>query len=184
MDYGKPVKIPDGRYYLKVSKGGQRVFFQLNKVDVSSFESKNLTLKLDPNQHFTVHKYQAEIVEKAVQSSEEWFGRVIPQETIQKAFQSALGPESQFDVSLATVNGEVCTSFFGADRQPKARNSEWSKVDLLVELCGVWFLKKSFGPIFKIVQVKDTKSVQKRYPTEYLFQDEPEPDENPDDYLD
>ena len=121
---------------------------------------------------------------KAVECSQEWFGRVIAPETIKNAFQSALTSDSQFDVSLATVNGEVCTTFFGADRQPKDRLSDWKTVDVLVELCGVWFLKKSFGPIFKIVQVKENKPVQKRYPTEYLFQDEPEPEDNPTDYLD
>jgi hypothetical protein len=184
MEYGKPVKIPDGRYYLKVSDGGQRVFFQLNKLDAPSFDTKNVVLKLDPNQHFTVHKYQEEIINKAVESSEEWFSRVIPAETIKKAFQSALTSDSQFEVSLATVNGVVCTTFFGADRQPKDIQSEWKKVDVLIELCGVWFLKKSFGPIFKIVQVKENKPAPNRYPSEYLFKDDPEPEENPDDYLD
>ena len=140
MEYGKPVKIPDGRYYLKVSNGGQRVFFQLNKLPVKSFESKNLTIKIDANQHFTVNKYEEQIVDKAIECSEEWFGRKVSDDTIKKAFQSTLSfqnEESQFDVSLATVNGEVCTSFFGSDRQPKDRMSEWNTVDVVVELCGV-----------------------------------------------
>ena len=50
MEYSQPIKIPDGRYYLKVSKGGERVFYQLNKlklVDETLLASKNLSFQLN-----------------------------------------------------------------------------------------------------------------------------------------
>ena len=50
MEYSQPIKIPDGRYYLKVSKGGERVFYQLNKVQLVNeglFSAKDLSFQMN-----------------------------------------------------------------------------------------------------------------------------------------
>jgi hypothetical protein len=51
--------------------------------------------------------------------------------------------------------------------------------DVLLEMVGVWFLKKTFGVQWRIIQVRDTKSVKV---PEYLFQDEEEEKQEDDDY--
>ena len=62
--------------------------------------------------------------------------------------------------------------------------------DFLFELAGLWFLKRSFGPIWRVVQVRQRpvpKPKTKGYPVEFQFADEPEPegeDDDPTDYLD
>jgi hypothetical protein len=84
---------------------------------------------------------------------------------------------------MATAKGEVVTKVFGADKQPKAMEEVSGKVDLIVELSGVYFFKKSFGPIFRVIQVKESGSVSKKVPAEYMFQDD-EDEEDPNDYLD
>ena len=50
--------------------------------------------------------------------------------------------------------------------------------DVLIEMVGVWFLKKTFGIQWRIVQVRDTKPV--KVPV-YLFQDEEEEKQEDDD---
>jgi hypothetical protein len=50
--------------------------------------------------------------------------------------------------------------------------------DVLIEMVGVWFLKKTFGVQWRIVQVRDTKTV--KVPV-YLFQDEEEEKQEDDD---
>jgi len=182
MDYGTPVKIPDGRYYLKTSRDDKRIFIQLNKLVAPSFAEKTLSFQIG-DQKSTIQQYEQDIVSKAVEQSESWFGRKVSEETIKKAFQSSLSGD-QFDTSFVTLRGEIQTSFFAADRQPKDKDSGWAQIYVIVELTGVWFLKKSFGPIFKIVQVKESRAPQKKYTSEYLFTDEPEVEEDPNDYLD
>jgi hypothetical protein len=57
----------------------------------------------------------------------------------------------------------------------------------MFELSGLWFLKKSFGPIWRVVQVRVRSGVQRAAPTrEYLFTDEVEAEveDDPSDYLD
>ena len=179
MELGKPVKIPDGRYYMKITGSG--VYFQLNKMDVGTL-TKELSFQLNETQQEAIRKYESEIVAKAKESSAEWFGREVSPAAIEKAFDSAL-TDGKFDVQLATSKGQIVTRFFGADKQPKQLEEVTGKVDLIVELSGVYFFKKSFGPIFRVIQVKESAVATKKVPTEYLFQDEEE-EEDPNDYLD
>jgi hypothetical protein len=179
MEFGTPVKLPDGRYYLKIT--GESVYFQLSKIDVQSL-SRDLSIQLTEAQQEAIRKYEEEILAKAKASSQDWFGREVTPTAIDKAFYSSL-TDGKFDVKMATAKGEVVTKVFGADKQPKAMDEVSGKVDLIVELSGVYFFKKSFGPIFRVIQVKESGSVSKKVPAEYMFQDD-EDEEDPNDYLD
>jgi len=178
MEFGSPVKVPDGRYYLKVS-GQNRL--QLNKVSVDSFVIKPIAFHVSEAQAEQLKAFEEQVIAKAKEQSVEWFGREISGSTIDKAFQSSMNGDT-FETCLTTFRGEVVSTFWGSDKKPKDKDSDWSAgVDMIVELSGVWFLKKSFGPIFKILQVKENKP--QRRVMEYMFSDEPV-DEDPSDYLD
>jgi hypothetical protein len=59
-------------------------------------------------------------------------------------------------------------------------------LDVLVELSGLWFLKKSFGPIWRVIQVR-VRGAPKApdFPKDYLFTDDPEEvEDDPADYVD
>ena len=193
MEYSQPIKIPDGRYYLKVTKGGERVFYQLNKVkltDDTLFAAKNLSFDLNEMNQSIVAAVEQELVQQAVMSKMEWFGKEISDETISKAYQSAL-ESSIFQAPLATVNGKVVTVAYDSQKTSvdMATLQKDAVLDILVELSGLWFLKKSFGPIFRIAQIRvAAPPVQKKtFPTEYLFDDAPQDEveeDSPNDYLD
>lgn len=178
MEYGSPVKIPDGRYYLKMLKP---VYFQLSKVNWEMPPGKDVILDLSEAQQEIVRKYESEILNKAKESSKEWFGREVAASTIDKAFESTL-EDSKFILQLATYKGQVATTYFGTDKQPEGEVN--GLADVMIELVGVHFFKKSFGPIFKVIQVKKSSQPQKKFPVEYLFEDDPQEEEDPKDYLD
>ena len=193
MEYSQPIKIPDGRYYLKVTKGGARVFYQLNKVKLSDdtlFAAKNLSFEMNEMNQSIIAAVEQELVQQAVTSKMEWFGKEISDETISKAYQSAL-ESSIFQAPLATVNGKVVTVAYDSQKTSvdMATLQKDAVLDILVELSGLWFLKKSFGPIFRIAQIRvAAPPVQKKtFPTEYLFDDAPQDEveeDSPNDYLD
>ena len=145
MEYSQPIKIPDGRYYLKVTKGGERVFYQLNKVkltDDTLFAAKNLSFDLNEMNQSIVAAVEQELVQQAVTSKMEWFGKEISDETISKAYQSAL-ESTIFQAPLATVNGNVVTVAYDAQKTAvdMATIQKDASLDILVELSGLWFLK-------------------------------------------
>lgn len=194
MEYSQPIKIPDGRYYLKVSKGGERVFYQLNKVqlmDDGLFSSKDISFQMNEMSQSIIAAVDQELVQQAVTSKMDWFGKEISDETISKAYQSTL-EGAVFQAPLATVNGKAVTVAYDSQKASVDMTTlqKGSTLDILVELAGLWFLKKSFGPIFRIAQIRvAAPPVQKKsFPTEYLFddapQDEVEEEDSPNDYLD
>jgi len=193
MEYSQPVKIPDGRYYIKVTKGGERVFYQLNKMklmDESLLATKNLTFALPEMACDILSAVEDELMSQAIASKMDWFGKDIANETISKAYQSAL-EGATFQAPLATVNGQNVVVAYDS-RKEAVQLDQVQKdavIDVLVELSGLWFLKKSFGPIFRIAQIRvpNQAPARKTFPTQYLFddaQDEVEETESANDYLD
>jgi hypothetical protein len=91
--------------------------------------------------------------------------------------------------SLATVKGQVATLAFDTRKNPVELQDiqPETSCDVVLELSGLWFLKKSFGPIWRILQVRVRAPPKTpELPKEYLFSDEPvdQEDDDPADYLD
>jgi hypothetical protein len=181
MEYGKPQKLPDGRYFLKIN--GAR--HQVNGLVLQdSLTSKSVNFKIEDSNLFT--NIDTQLLEQAKQSRVEWFGKELSDETIANAFQESV-TDGILSASLATVKGETVTTAFDTQKNPMELQdvSVGAKCDVLLELSGLWFLKKSFGPIWRVVQVRVRSGAAKAsFPKEYLFTDEPEEDDDPADYLD
>jgi len=190
MEYGTPVKIPDGRYFLKVSaKNDARVFHQLNNIQVDgtlSKETRQVNLRIPSKTLF--ENIDNELLSQAEVSKLEWFGKDVSTETIRSAYQASLSADGELSATLASIKGQVVTTFFDAQKNPIDQIS--GPCDFLFELAGLWFLKRSFGPIWRVVQVRQRpapKPKTKGYPVDFQFSDEPEAeaeDDDPADYLD
>ena len=182
MEYGTPQKLPDGRYFLKIS--GAR--HQVNGLVLQdSLAAKSVNFKTDSE---IFSKIDDEILTQAKQSKQEWFGKELSDETIQNAYQESV-TDGVLGASLATIKGQVATLAFDTRKNPvelKDIQPETS-CDCVLELSGLWFLKKSFGPIWRVVQVRVRAAPKApEIPKDYLFSDEPEEPAEEDlaDYLD
>jgi len=181
MEYAKPQKLPDGRYFLKIS--GQR--HQINGIVAQDgLASKSVNFKIDDQAVFDT--IDAELLAKAKESKVEWFGKELSDETITNAFQESV-TDGVLGASLASVKGQVVTLAFDSQKNSMALEDvvAGSQCDVVFELAGLWFLKKSFGPIWRVIQVRvRTGSRVQNFPKECLFSDEVEEEEDPADYLD
>ncbi len=192
MDYSKPVKIPDGRYFLKVSQKGERIFHQVNNVTVQENLSREVkTVTLVPSAKNLFESIDNEFVSQAEVQKLEWFGKEISSETIRSAYQQSLSPDGSISLSLATIKGDVMTTLYTAQKELTETIPAGSSCDVLLELAGLWFLKRSFGPIWRLVQARVRPGPRTKapvYPTELKIQpDDPESEEveeDPTDYLD
>ena len=183
MEYGVPQKLPDGRYFLKIS--GAR--HQVNGLILQdSLASKSVNFKTDSNIFSVIDE---QILTQAKQSKQEWFGKDLSDETIQNAYQESV-TDGILGASLATIKGQVATVAFDTRKNPVELQDiqPGTPCDCVLELSGLWFLKKSFGPIWRIVQVRVRAQPKvPEIPKDYLFSDDPEePEEvdDPADYLD
>jgi hypothetical protein len=181
MEYAKPQKLPDGRYFLKIS-GARHQVNGLVLQDSLASKSVNLHVPESSNLFSTI---DAELLERAKASKLEWFGKELADETIANAFQESV-TDGILGASLSTIKGEVITTAFDTQKNPVELQEvkTGATLDALIELSGLWFLKKSFGPIWRIVQVRVRGTARPVPVRDYLFTDEPEEDEDPTDYLD
>jgi len=184
MEYAKPQKLPDGRYFLKVSSAGSAVRHQVNGLVLQdSLDSRHPNFKVEDASLFS--SVDEEILIKAKDSKQEWFGKELSDETIQNAFQESV-TDGILGASLAMLKGEVITSAY--DTQKNALELQevkaGTKCDAMFELSGLWFLKKSFGPVWRVLQVRVRGVSRPVVKTDYAFTDEPETEDDPADYLD
>lgn len=181
MEYGKPQKLPDGRYFLRISSAHHQVN---GLVLQDSLETKTVNFKV-PDDVEIFKKIDEELLTQAKASKVEWFGKELSDETITNAFQESV-TDGVLGASLATVKGQVTTTAFDTQKNPvelQAVKAD-TKCDVVFELAGMWFLKKSFGPIWRVLQVR-VRGAPTAVPTKgYMFTDEPEDDEDPADFLD
>lgn len=182
MEYGTPQKLPDGRYFLKIS--GAR--HQVNSLVLQdSFATKAVNFKTDSNIFAGIDE---QILAQAKQSKQEWFGKELTDETIQNAYQESV-TDGILGASLATIKGQVATVAYDTRKNPVELQDIKADTtcDCVLELSGLWFLKKSFGPIWRVIQVR-VRAAPKvpEIPKDYLFSDDPEEPEaeDPADYLD
>lgn len=182
MEYATPQKLPDGRYFLKIT--GQRK--QFNDVTLQDdLTTKNLNLKMKDDQVVFFKGIDEEVLAQAKQSKVEWFGKELSDETIQNAYQESI-TDGVVGASLATVKGEFITRAFDRQRNPIELGTvkKDTQCDIVLELSGLWFLKKSFGPIWRVLQVRVRGAPKApEFAKEYLFEDDPA-DDDPADYLD
>lgn len=158
MEYGKPTKLPDGRYFLKITGS---VHKQINNAEVQEAHCFKVHVSLD--------EYDSEILKRAEISSEEWFGRKI--ENLKGAFDSS--------VTSGILEAPLTKKTKVYDAQKNEVDASvlvpGIRCDIIVELIGLWFIKKSFGPVWRVIQARLKKETS--IPQVYMFQDEADSDD-------
>ena len=193
MLYNTPKKIPDGRYYLKVSTDeGNRVMLQLNNttLDTKFSSEENVTLSLSEDGRSRIEAVNEANLEQAGKNSQEWFGKSVTEKTLQAAYTTNL-TGNVMNAGKATVNKTVVTKCYNHKKETVDLDELDENVlcDVMVELSGLWFAKKTFGPIWRIAQIRLKAPPKKKYPDEYLFADEEHEnseessEENDEDYI-
>jgi hypothetical protein len=178
MLFGKPAKLQDGRYFLKVTQDdGTRVLHQVNGVTFVSFEGTQANIKTDSTLFSEIDEL---ILSQAKGSKVEWFGKEISDETVSSAYQKSVNPESELSATFCTVKGEVVTMFYDTQKNTLSGVDPGVPVDVLLELSGLVFTKRAFEPVWKVVQVRVKATPKPKFPREYLFKDDPVEEEEPD----
>ena len=165
-------KNDQGEYSVRITReDGKPVFHQLNNVALSLDESaKEMTIRGDVS---SLLGFDEAIMEYAKQHSSDWFGRKVADGTLAKAYQGQVEGEDSLVADM--FEG---ARYYSQDKEIKD-SAELSQDDLyghvIVELHGLWFVKKNFGPVWRLVQVKDAPPPppeEKSHYDEYLFQDD------------
>ena len=179
MNYGTPKKLPDGRYFLKVSQGesADRVMVQLNRVRLlTTFtEADDVTIELTPEAAARIAEVDLQNIAAAKEHSQAWFGKALADQTLEAAYAKST-QDLTMNTTKARVGSQVVTKAFSHDKTVLDTSALviGTTCDVILEFSGIWFLKRTFGPVWRVAQVRLLAPPKKVYPDEYLFQDAPE----------
>ncbi len=165
MEYGTPVKLQDGRYFIRITGADKgRVLKQINGAEVQESNCFKIPVSLSD--------FDEEILNQAEKCSEEWFGgKKFDREILKNAYDSSVAA-GIFEAPLAKKAGSVIAKVFDKDRKEISPEVlvPGTQCDILVELSGLWFVKKSFGPVWRVIQVRLKK--ESTFPSSYMFKDD------------
>ena len=162
--FSSPKKTQDGRYYVK---SNEKKTVQINGVTIVSVSQDGMTLSVgSPQALFDV---DAVILQSAKENCVAWFSRTVPDKTLEaaytKSFSDGIMNVSKPDFHKVYLSKQVV----GEDAL-----TEGVACDVFLELSGISFTKKTFSPVWRIVQTRLKEPPKKKYHEEYLFQDEEE----------
>jgi hypothetical protein len=155
MEFTAPTKLSDGRYV--VSTIGDCGLFTIRDCSVTPSEDE-WSLSLPSTQ--MISDIDSQIVDLAVKNSETWFGREMSRDTLSTYYQYSLD-NGCLQASLSVNSkGRVSTVIFDETKSVVKDVAPGAQCAALVKLDGLWFLKRTFGPVWKIVQLRVKKPVQ------------------------
>lgn len=176
MLFGNPTKLPDGRYFLKVTQeNGDACIHQVNNVKLSVAEGNQVSVNVPADTVTLFSDIDEQIVAQAKESKVQWFGKEISDETVTSAYQKSVNPEHELSASFVTIKGKVVTTFYDTQkaRVELTQFDQTALVDILAELSGLVFAKRTFEPVWKVVQGRIKAPPKSKFPREYLFKDDP-----------
>jgi len=167
-----PKKTQDGRYYVKPV---DRKTVQLNNVSLVSVTQDGVTLSVGESQ--AISDVDNLILSYAKEHSEEWFSRVVAEKTLEAAYV-----KSASDGVMNVAKPAYHKVYRNRELESGDALCDGLSCDVVLELSGVSFTKKTFNPVWRLVQTRIKDAPKKKYHEEYLFQDD-EPAEVSDDDL-
>ena len=189
MKYGQPKKLPDGRYYLKTTTDEDKPYtIQLNNSTlVTKFsDSDEVTISLSEKGIEKINEINTKNLAAAKEHSVEWFVKSVSEKTLEAAHTTNVNG-STMNAGKVTVNKNVVTRCYNhtKDQIDPETVQEDVQCDIILELSGLWFMKKTFGPIWRIAQLRLKAPKKKLYTEEFMFvdSDEDAPEENDEDYI-
>lgn len=179
MNFEKPFKIPDGRYFVKPT---ERKLVQLNNVVFKTpfSEGDTLTLELPPQAQEAVKKVDKNILEAAKENSTEWFSKEVKSQTLEAAYNKSL---SDTIMNVSKMRNQSTRAYNASKEQidPSVFVSD-TVSDVVIEFVGVWFMKKSFGSSWRIIQMREKIPPKPKWSEQYLFDDSDSDKEEEEEY--
>lgn len=173
----EPTQSDDGTYFVKATTNEKRKkFVQLNQaVVVDAADVADVSLQLTSSGVDKILDVDEENIQAAVDNSEAWFGKQMTDAQIRRAYQaSAPGDVLGCDIIPATKIFNADLEITGIDALTEDRRCK-----VIVEFSGLWFAKKTFGPIWNLVQVKlFADPIVDDYPEGYAFEDTDDDDDD------
>ena len=179
MKFSEVRKTTDGRYYTKATTDeNTQVTVQIDKVKVSDFSM--LTFLDDTNTN-KITDIDTENKAAAVDNSESWFGKVLSERQLKAAYVSSM-QEGVMNISKVTIGRKSVMKVFDHEHNEINVDDIDNELmcDVVIEFSGLWFLRNSFGPIWRLAQIRCHRPKKISYTSACLFSKDEQADSGSD----
>jgi len=167
-----PTQSEDGTYYVRATADDKKkVFVQLNRITIA----EETDFEVNPVSAKKIAAIDAACLSAAFENAEAWFGKPMTEAQLTRAYQGSVDEDGV--LSCDTIPP---TKIFDADLEVVGLDglTAGRTVNAIVEFAGLWFAKKTFGPVWNVVQVKmHALPIVDEYPSEYAFGDDDDDEE-------
>lgn len=143
---------------------GAQPYQDPNTGDVMSWSTDVSFRDNDPKvvQFMETIKVLDEVMLKAAhENSAEWFGKKMAPEVLGEFYRKLVKPSNNplfaptMKLKIPLVNGEISTQVFDESKAPKTMDyvTKGTSCRLIIELGSIWFINKSFGVSWKVLQM-------------------------------
>lgn len=162
--FSQPTKTKDGLYYVKHT---EQKLVQLNNVKIVSDSQDSVTITIGEDAQNIINAIDADNLEAAKLNREVWLGRQVADKTLEAAYVKSFSVEGIMNISKPKYH-KVYRGRDVSEEHP----AEGESVDVVLEFMGISFTKKTFSPVWRIIQTRLKVPPKKKYHEEYLFQDD------------
>ena len=164
MIYNNPTQDTDGTYIVKVRNDEEKkCLVQLKAVSVKDLGEE---VEIHVKNAKKIKVIDEENLSTAAERSGEWFKKEMKVDKLKSLYVPSLSK------NVLTADKISASRVFNPEKEsiPFDIIKETKKADVLLEFAGIWFAKKTFGPIWNIIQIRLVPPQQEPEP-------EPEPEE-------
>jgi hypothetical protein len=162
MIYDTPTRDEDGTYIVKIrTDEDKKCLVQLRCVSVKDLGEE---VEVQMKNSKKIKAIDDENLSTATERSGEWFKKEMKIDKLKALYVPSISKNT------LTADKISASRVFNPEKEsiPFDIIKETKKADVLLEFVGIWFAKKTFGPIWNIIQVKLVPPEQ---------EPEPEPEE-------
>ena len=180
-----PKQLADGRFFVKVSNDDDsQVMVQLNNSKLNSdLSDDDISIAVSDQCQQRITDLDAATIRAATENCKAWFGKELSEKTLMAAFSRSI-IDSTIDVSKLASKKQVHTHVYDHTKTEIVDSStvvSGTVCDVVLECTGVWFLKKTYGLVWRLLQIRLKPPPKKSRTDIYLFQDEVEESSDDDD---
>jgi hypothetical protein len=166
FEFTKPKTNQSGGQSVFVNINGNKVRFQTPVLrmpfgvnDTNNRKSIDFSIS-DQNFEEFVKSVDNAIVQSAVNNSAVWFKRQLTEGVVSELYKKSMKPSEKYPplmrMKLPTVDNEFTGEIYDSNKNELSMKSlqKGSRVQLIAEIAGIYFVAKEFGISWKIVQIK------------------------------
>ena len=159
LSFAPPVKQTDGSYFVKITaQDGSPVYITQSNSKLKSMSDTEVVFTLSDSS--VISSWDANMIAEAVLNSSTWFNKEISVDVITTYYQSSFDDSTGIlETVPALRKGKPDVGMFDTAKNPVKTIEAGTVCNVLLQLDGLWFLRKTFGPIWKTSQMRIKKTV-------------------------